>query len=71
MRDVDTVMYFATHGYVEHIRPSRGDLRRESAGSRNVANPGEKIGIKTIRFTSSYNNYGCVLRENVDERTEP
>ena len=72
MRGVDAVIHLAA------ITGAAGthDRREETfavnlEGTRNVRNAAEKLGVETITFASSCNNYGRAPTENVDETTEP
>ena len=72
MRGVDAVIHLAA------ITGAAGthDRREETfavnlEGTRNVRNAAEKLGVETITFASSCNNYGRAPQENVDETTEP
>ncbi|WP_336326790.1 NAD-dependent epimerase/dehydratase family protein [Halovenus sp. HT40] len=72
MRGVDSVIHLAAITGAA----STHDRREETfavnlEGTRNVLNAAEKLGVETVTFASSCNNYGRAPHENVDETTEP
>lgn len=72
MRDVDAVIHLAAITGAA----STHDRREETfavnlEGTRNVLNAAEKLGVETVTFASSCNNYGRAPHENVDETTDP
>ena len=72
MRGTDAVIHLAAITGAA----STHDRREETfavnlEGTRNVLNAAEKLGVETVAFASSCNNYGRAPHENVDETTEP
>jgi nucleoside-diphosphate-sugar epimerase len=72
MRGTDAVIHLAAITGAA----STHDRREETfavnlEGTRNVLNAAEKLGVETVTFASSCNNYGRAPHENVDETTEP
>ncbi|WP_436903786.1 NAD-dependent epimerase/dehydratase family protein [Halovenus halobia] len=72
LRDTDAVIHLAAITGAA----STHDRREETfavnlEGTRNVLTAAEKLGVETVTFASSCNNYGRAPHENVDETTEP
>jgi nucleoside-diphosphate-sugar epimerase len=72
MRGVDAVIHLAAITGAASTRDRESEtLAVNLDGTRNVLNAAEKLGVDTVTFASSCNNYGRATKENLDETTEP
>lgn len=72
MRGVNAVIHLAAITGAASTRDREAetfDVNLE--GTRNVLNAAEKLGVETVTFASSCNNYGRATQKNLDETTEP
>ncbi|MXR51714.1 NAD-dependent epimerase/dehydratase family protein [Halovenus sp. WSH3] len=72
MRGVDAVIHLAAVTGAASTHDRREETFAVNLdGTRNVLNAAEKLGVETVTFASSCNNYGRAPHENVDETTDP
>jgi len=72
MRKTDAVIHLAAITGAASTHDRREEtfaVNRD--GTRNVLDAAEKLGVDTVTFASSCNNYGRATRENIDETVEP
>jgi len=71
-RGVDAVVHLAAITGAASTRDRREETFAVNLeGTRNVLTAAEKLGVDTVTFASSCNNYGRAPHEDVDETTEP
>lgn len=72
MRDVDRVIHLAAITGADSTHDRRTETFEVNAGgTANVVTAAGKVGVESIVFASSCNNYGRATSMNIDETTSP
>ncbi|CCQ33103.1 UDP-glucose 4-epimerase protein [Halorhabdus tiamatea SARL4B] len=72
MSDVDTVIHLAAITGAASTHDRREETMAVNLeGTENVVNAARKLGVETLVFASSCNNYGRAATTDIDETTEP